>query len=95
MPDNLGTITDNTVTGGEFGIKGGELIRGNLVQSAFNGISGGTTVRHNTLINDSISMSSSGDVSDNLISTSPTYMQLPYSPLFGNRETAKSCQLSG
>lgn len=90
VPDNLGTITDNTVSAAEVGIQGGQLIRGNLVQSAFYRIVGGSTVRHNTLINNSISISNAGEVSDNLISASTMYMQLSYLPPYcqlGNCKT--------
>jgi hypothetical protein len=73
-----GNIIDNTVTGtgfyyqGTTGIKGGELVKGNVVQSWADGIQG-TTVRHNTLLNNELAISGATEVSDNLIVAPSTY----------------------
>ena len=72
-----GTITDNTITGTLFvqtkGIEGGQLVRGNIVQSSLYGIEGAAAARHNTLLNNAIGMSQVTDASDNLITAPSTY----------------------
>jgi hypothetical protein len=70
-----GTIIDNTVTGSSsyektVGIEGGQLVKGNVIQSAIYGVEGATKVAHNTLLNNAISLSQVTDASDNLISSS-------------------------
>jgi hypothetical protein len=86
-----GTITDNTITGTLFvqtkGIEGGQLVRGNIVQSSLYGIVGAGAARHNTLLNNAIGMSQVTDASDNLITAPSTYRNpacvnanCPYSP---------------
>ncbi len=90
--ETIGTITDNTITGTLFfietmGIEGGQLVRGNTVQSSLYGIVGAATARHNTLLNNAIGMSTVTDASDNLITAPSTYQDpacvngnCPYSP---------------
>ncbi len=72
-----GTITDNTVTGALFvqtkGIEGGQVVRGNIVQSSLYGIVGSAAARHNTLLNNATGMSEVTDASDNLITAPSTY----------------------
>jgi len=77
---SVGSITDNTITSSAsfedtVGIQGGELVRGNVVQTAFIGIVGGSgKVRHNTLLNNAIGLSKVTDASDNLIFAASTYV---------------------
>jgi hypothetical protein len=71
-------ITDNSVTGTllfieTVGIAGGDLVRGNVVQSSLIGISGANVARHNTALNNAVGISGAEEVSDNMISAPSTY----------------------
>ena len=81
-----GKISNNTITGTiafqkTIGIEGGDLVRGNVVQTSIYGISGAGNVMKNTLQNNAISISGITRVFDNQISAMSTY----YNPtcLFG------------
>ena len=73
-----GSITDNTITGTvEFqktiGIQGGDLVKGNVVQTSIYGIAEAGNVMKNTLQNNAISLSDITRGFDNQISAPSTY----------------------
>ena len=79
MSGSDGTITENTITGtlryrDTVGIQGGNLVRGNVVQSVLIGIAGASKVRHNTMLNNAVGLSRIGEAADNLITAPSTYM---------------------
>ncbi len=74
----IGQITNNTITGttafkNTIGIEGGDLVKGNVVQSSIYGISGAGNVMQNTLQNNAISLSGITRVFANQISAPSTY----------------------
>jgi hypothetical protein len=91
----LGTITNNTITGSlhykSTGIRGGESVQGNMVQSAAYGITGAKQVQRNMLLNNSTSIVGDG-ASDNLIYSRPTYLD-PTNPACQEGAGGPACNL--